>query len=306
MKFNSLIELLDKFPTEEACREYLIEQRWNGKPVCPHCGVDKKPYVIEGGKRYKCSEKDCHKKFSVTVGTFFENSNIPLRTWFAAMYLITAHKKGISSCQLARDLNIHQKTAWFILHRIRAMVASQAPEMLKEEVQVDETFVGGKDKNRHASKKKGHADEKTMVFGALQTGGKVRTKVIPNVTGAALQGAVKQFVSEGSTMVSDDWRGYRGVKQDYVHVVVNHSNGVYVNGSFHTNGIENFWSLFKRGIVGIYHQVSPKHLQAYADEFAYRYNTRKVNDQERLATVLTHTNGRLKYKDLTAKKKGTE
>jgi transposase-like protein len=279
MKFNSLIELLDKFPTEEACRQYLIEQRWNGKPVCPHCGVDKKPYVIEGGKRYKCSDKDCGKKFSVTVGTFFENSNIGLRTWFAAMYLITAHKKGISSCQLSRDLNIHQKTAWFILHRIRGMVASQAPEMLKDEVQVDETFVGGKDKNRHASKKKGHADEKTMVFGALQKDGKVRTKVIPNVTGSSLQGAVKEFVATGSTMVSDDWRGYHALKHDYVHVVVNHSNGVYVNGSFHTNGIENFWSLFKRGIIGIYHQVSPKHLQAYADEFAYRYNTRKASDQ---------------------------
>jgi transposase-like protein len=301
MKFKSLIDLLDKFPTEEHCRQYLIEQRWNGKPVCPHCGVDKKPYVIEGGKRFKCSDKDCRKKFSVTVGTFFENSNIDLRTWFAAMYLITAHKKGISSAQLARDLRVHQKTAWFILHRIRGMVSSHAPDMLKNEVQVDETFVGGKDKNRHASKKKGHNDDKTMVFGALETGGKVKTKVLPDVTGKSLQGAVKQFVHEGSIMVSDDARGYKGVQQSFAHIIVNHSEGQYINGNFHTNGIENFWSLFKRGIIGIYHQVSPKHLQAYADEFAYRYNTRKLNDQERLAGVLTHTEGRLKYKDLTKK-----
>lgn len=301
MKFKSLIELFDTFKTEEQCREYLIQQRWNGKPVCPHCGYTEKAYKIEGGKRFKCGNKECHKKYSVTVGTFFENSNIKLRTWFGAMYLITAHKKGIASAQLARDLNVHQKTAWFMLHRIRGMVANQSPEMLQEEVQVDETFVGGKNKNRHASKKKGY-DDKAMVFGALQTGGSVKTKVLLDVTGESLKGAVREFVHHGSIMVSDDARGYSSLKNEYAHVVVNHSAGEYVNGAFHTNGVENFWSLFKRGIIGIYHQVSHKHLQAYADEFAYRFNTRKTNDQERLAAVLTQTQGRLKYKDLTKKK----
>ena len=189
-----------------------------------------------------------------------------------------------------------------IFHRIRGMVSGKAPEMLKEEVQVDETLVGGKDKNRHASKKKGYNDDKGMVFGALETGGKVKTKVLPDVSGASLQGAVKQFVHEGSIMVSDDARGYSALKNNYAHVMIKHSAGEYSNGAFHTNGIENFWSLFKRGIIEIYHQLSNKHLQAYADEFAYRYNTRKLNEQERLATVLTHTQGRLKYKDLTKKK----
>jgi transposase-like protein len=307
MKFKSLIELFDTFRTEEQCREYLIQQRWNGKPICPHCGHTEKAYRIEGGKRFKCGNKECHKKYSVTVGTFFENSNIDLRTWFAAMYLITAHKKGISSCQLARDLNVHQKTAWFMLHRIRGMVANKAPEMLEGYVQVDETFVGGKNKNRHAHKKvqgsQGRSSkDKTPVLGAVQLGGKLIANVVPDTSRHALQPIIHRMVKEGSIMVTDEYQSYNGLGFRYAHMVVNHSAGEYVRGAFDTNSIENFWSLFKRGIIGIYHNVSAKHLQAYVNEFAYRYNSRKDNDQFRFNETLTKTEGRLKYKDLTKKK----
>jgi transposase-like protein len=311
MKFKSLIELFDTFKTEEQCREYLIQQRWNGKPVCPHCGYTEKAYVIENGKRFKCGNKECYKKYSVTVGAFFENSNIELRTLFAAMYLITAHKKGISSLQLSRDLNIHQKTAWFMLHRIRGMVANKKPELLEGYVQVDETFVGGKNKNRHESKKvrgaQGRsAKDKTPVLGAIEVGGKVVANVITDTTKESLQPVINRMVKHGSIMVTDEWQAYRGLGVPYHHIVINHGAGEYVRGAFDTNSMENFWSLFKRGIIGVYHQVSAKHLQAYVDEFAYRHNSRKDNDQFRFSDTLTKTEGRLKYKDLTAKKKGAE
>jgi len=311
MKFKSLIELFDTFKTEEQCREYLIQQRWNGKPVCPYCGYTEKAYIIENGKRFKCGNKECRKKYSVTVGTFFENSNIPLRKWFAAMYVITAHKKGISSLQLSRDIDVHQKTAWFMLHRIRGMVANKAPEILEGVVQVDETFVGGKNKNRHQHKKVAYSQgrsmvDKTPVLGAIEVGGKVSATVLQDTTKESIQPVINDLVKPGSLMVTDDWHAYKGLNVSYSHIVINHTDGEYVRGAFDTNSIENFWSLFKRGIVGIYHNVSTKHLQAYVDEFAYRFNSRKDNDQFRFSDTLTKTEGRLKYKDLTAKKRGAK
>lgn len=308
--FTSLIQILDFFKEDSVCREYLAHQRWNGKPTCPKCGHSEKIYNIENGARYKCAK--CLKKFSVTVGTVFEKSQVDLRTWFAAIYLCSAHKKGISSCQLARDLNISQKTAWFVLHRIREMLRTKAPQTLVTgTTECDETYVGGKNANRHANKKvkdsQGRsAKDKTPVFGVLERGGDVVLNVVPDTKAETLQPIIKSLVQEGAILVTDEWSGYSGIQKEFVHETVNHSLKEYVRENYHTNTIEGFWSLFKRGVFGIYHHVSRKHLSKYCDEFAYRYNTRKAKDGSRFDSSMLQTAGRLTYKKLTAKTKGKE
>lgn len=312
--FKSLIELNDYFREEKTCYEFLANQIWEGgKPICPFCNSEKvyttksrsKKPEKQGIPEYRCASKECSKKFSTTTGTIFESSKVPLRTWFAAVYLITTHKKGISSLQLATDLNITQKTAWFLLHRVRAMYEQSAPEMLIDVVQLDETLVGGKNKNRHADKKVPHSQgrsgaDKTIVFGAKGLNGKVKTQVIPNAEAETIGAIVEKWVPAGSLMVTDQFRSYQPLSQKYFHVVVDHSAGQYATGGFSTNGIENFWSLFKRGIIGIYHNVSPKHLQRYSTEFAYRYNTRDQKANERFNGTIKNANtARLKWKDLT-------
>lgn len=302
--FKSLPDLLNSFQDEQTCREYLAIQRWGKKPVCVHCGNMENIYTIEGGKRYKCS--GCKKKFSVTVGTIFEKSHISLNIWFAAIYLATAHKKGISSLQLSRDLGITQKSAWFVLHRVREMLREKNPEILTGTVEADETFVGGKNKNRHASKKVEESQgrsvkDKTPVFGVIQRGGKLNTRVVPDTKAKTLKPIVAELVERGAIVVTDEWNAYKGLTKDYAHHVIRHRDNEYMRDGMHTNTIEGFWSLFKRGIYGIYHYASPKHLHRYTDEFSYRYNTRKELDQERFSSSLTRADGRLTYKQLTAK-----
>lgn len=307
-QFKTLVQLLDNFKDEETCRQYLEQKRWGGTPACPFCGVVN-PYRTNRG--FKCRDKECHKKFTVTVGTVYENTKIPLRIWFAAIYLCTSSKKGISSLQASRQLGITQKTAWFVLHRVREMLREKAPYMLKNQVQIDETYVGGKESNKHASKKNPlgqksggrHADVKTPVFGIVETGGKVAVKVSTWVSKKKAQELINQYVEKGSTMVSDGLSMYAflGKDNNFHHVVVDHSKGEYVKNGFHTNGIENFWSLLKRGIIGIFHQVSPQHLQRYCDEFAARYNSRQIKDHERFDLTLQNSDGRLKYNQLIGK-----
>src|SRR5882724_770127 len=309
MEFKNLKDLLKKFADEQVCRTHLEETRWPEGPVCPFCGYNK-IYRIEAGKRLKCANKECFKKFSVTVGTVFENSNIPLTTWFPAVYLISNHKKGISSSQLSRDLGITQKTAWFVLHRIRESLRTKK-SLLLGEIQIDEVYVGGKEGNKHESKKgkfntRGRSEEtKTAVIGLLQKEGDVVTQVMPWVSKKNVENIIFSTVEKDSTIITDAYPVYSTVHRKYEHVIINHSEGTYVDPQgFHTNGIENFWSQLKRGIYGIYHQVSPKHLQRYCDEFGFRYNTRKLQDNQRFNLTLQRLDGRLKYTVLTTKKQG--
>lgn len=303
MNFKNLKELFDTFKDEETCKAYLEQQRWNGNVECPFCACTK---VYRTNRGFKCADKFCAKKFTVTVGTIYENSKVGLRTFFAALYLISSSKKGISSLQLSRQLGITQKSAWFVLHRIREMLKEKQPQTIKDVAQTDETFVGGKNKNRHADKKIDKSQgrslkDKTPVLGVRCLKGKITTQVIPDTTAETIRPIIEKWVEKGSIMVSDEWTAYNSLKSDYFHVVVNHKDGEYVRGGFTTNGVENFWSLFKRGIFGIYHQVSKKHLQRYCDEFSARYNTREIKDHERFIEAVRNSEGRLKYDQLIGK-----
>jgi len=305
MNFKSLPQLLDYFKEEKTCIKYYEKLRWNGKPVCPHCSGEN-PYKTNRG--YKCSNNECYKKFTVKVGTIFENSKIPFRIWFAAIYLCTAHKKGISSVQLSIDLNITQKTAWFVLHRVREMLKAQAPQMLGENnmVEADETYIGGKEKNKHFDKRAKPneygviKETKSIVLGLIERDGKVVLKHISKATKENMVSFVKKHIPEGSTIYTDEAIAYRGLGKVYTHDTVNHSLKVYVVGNTHTNTIENFWSVLKRGIYGIYHQVSDKHLESYLNEYAARFNARKTSPFENFNTFLSQSEGGLLYKNLIA------
>lgn len=303
---KNLKDLMTRFSDEQACRDYLVQQRWNGVPECPYCGCQKS-YKIENGKRFKCANKECYKKYSVTVGTIFEASNIPLTTWFAAMYLITAHKKGVSSVQLAKNLGVTQKTSWFIIHRIRESLKDKGSELLSNTVEVDETYIGGKLANKHSKERKearkkgtGYTANMTGVMGMVERKGDLKLKVIGiNNAGVAVKPVIRENISPDAIVITDGFGGYHGLSKEYKqHEVLNHSRDEFVRGEFHTNTIEGFFSFLKRSLYGCYHAVSPKHLQKYCDENAYRYNTRKLHDGFRFQLSMQNIEGRLKYVNL--------
>ncbi|WP_264538062.1 IS1595 family transposase [Flavobacterium sp. N1736] len=305
--FKSVYDMGKTLNNDKACREHLEKLRWNGEPICPHCGSQRdNHYRIkkrgEDKGYYKC--KDCRLPFSVTIGTIFEKSTIPLDKWFIAIFKFTTNRKGISSYELMRELGVTQKTAWFMLSRIRNSVRMRDDFEFDGITQVDETYVGGKNKNRSKGKKVDNTQgrslkTKTPVFGMLNNG-IVYTQVIKNARGKTLKGIIDGKVKKGSTIVSDGWRGYRGLEKHYSHEVIKHNLGLFKKGSYHTNGIEGFWGILKRGIVGIYHFTSDKHLHRYCDEFAYRYNIRTMSLGEQFNLTLINCDERLRYKELIA------
>lgn len=303
--FDSYYELIEYFSTEQKCIEHLATIRWNGKPECPYCQHDHVYHLKGANRRWKCAK--CRKHFSVRVGTIFEDSNIPLRKWFLAIYLITSHKKGISSCQLARDLKLTQKSAWFLLHRVRHGFTPEIGLRFTKTVEIDETLVGGRERNKHANKRSrdsigGFVNAKIPVLGIIERGGKVFAIPVKDIRRKTMLPIVKDLVAGGTKIYTDDNPTYDGLRYPYYHHAVNHSAREYVSGDVHTNNIESFWAIVKRTIYGIYHKVSEKHLAKYINECTFRFNNRELSEGSRFDVLLANSQGRLDYVTLTGAK----
>jgi len=265
---TNLVELIEQFKSEDRCRELLEMLRWPAGVCCVRCG-NTSVSKLQKRNQYECN--GCRYQFSVTAGTVFHDSHLPLWKWFLATYLICEAKKGLSANQLKRMLGVSYKTAWYLSHRIREAMKSDTSQKLRGIVEADETFVGGK----YDRRRKREPNAKPCVVGVIQRGGDVRASKVPSRGARAIATFLKESVEPGTTLMTDEYAGYQKVGKLYKHNSVNHSKLEYVEGLTHTNSIENFWSLFKRGLVGSFHKVSEKHLDRYLDEFTYRFNGRE-------------------------------
>jgi transposase-like protein len=303
---KTLQEAIIYFANADNCIAYMVAHRWPDGVVCPTCGRNDVTFLKTQNK-WQCKSAHAKRQFSAKVGTIFEDSPLGLEKWLPATWIITSAKNGVSSCEIARSLGVTQKTAWFMLHRIRKAMQMGSFMKFSGEVEADETFIGGKARNMHLNVKARRitgtgTKDKTAVMGILERGGQVRTIVVPNRKKHALQAEVRKHVEAGAALYTDALLSYEGLGSDYAHQVVDHAVE-YVNGRIHTNGLENFWSLLKRGISGTYVSVEPFHLFRYLDEQAFRYNNRKnMSDSDRFSAVLSQVTGkRLTYAEVTGK-----
>jgi transposase-like protein len=299
---RTLVEAVRYFADEQVSFEFVRDLRWPDGVRCPFCAGTQHAFV-KTRRIWQC--KDCGKQFSVKKGSIFEDSPMKLDKWLIAMWLIANAKNGISSYEMHRSLGITQKSAWFVLHRIRLAMQNGSVEKFGGEIEADETFIGGKRGNMHAAKRAntptGGTGGKVAVLGILQRDGEVRTKVVRNVRKSSLVTEVEANVVHGARVYTDALHSYDTLDNKFRHGVVDHSVE-FVNGDVHTNGLENFWSQVRRTINGTYVSVEPVHLQAYMDEAAFRFNNRKVKDANRLESAVGSIGGkRLTYAELTGK-----
>lgn len=328
-EFNSIIQLIQAFPTEQSCIDYLEDIRWRGVVESPF-DITSKVYKCKGCK-YRC--KNTGKYFNVKTGTMYENTKIPLQKWFLATWLITSHKKGISSTQLAKDILVTQKTSWFMLQRIRACFGIENYNELDGVVEADETFIGGKNKNRHKDKKVKNSQgrsfkDKVPVMGVLQRGefeiierphkiipnktvkekvvhksSRITALVVSNTQRKTIQPLIFQYVKKGSRFMSDEWSAYKDLGNHYHHRIIDHSKKEYVNlddNTIHTNNIEGSWNILKKSVRGMYNHVSKKHLQKYVDEFVFRYNMKSESELTKFSHLMENCDVRTRYKELVA------
>jgi transposase-like protein len=302
---RTLQEAIVYFADPDNCLTYIVARRWPNGVSCPTCGRTDVSFIAKR-RVWQCKTRHFKSQFSVKVGTIFEDSALPLSKWLPVVWMLTNCKNGISSWEIHRSFHITQKCAWHMLHRIR--LAMQGGDgMLSGEVEVDETFIGGKARNMHASKRKEKITgrgpkDKAIAFGMVERGGKVRATSVLSRQREDLQPLIREAVEAGAAIFSDELKSYEGLSDEYRHAVINHAIE-YVNGNTHTNTIENFWALLKRGLHGTYISVEPFHLFRYIDEQAFRYNYRKdMNDADRFSAAVSQITGkRLTYAELTGK-----